>query len=96
MADLAAVVSRARAVGALVLVDGTQAVPQVPLNDLIDGVDYLVVAGYKHLLYPRGVAFQVVGPGRTRGTAIRFSTHVGNDEADIERVVALGGTLWQR
>jgi selenocysteine lyase/cysteine desulfurase len=67
MADLAAIVGRAEAVGARVLVDGTQAVPLVPLHDLIDRIDYLVVAGYKHLLCPRGVAFLVVRPGRVDG-----------------------------
>lgn len=54
------IVERAEAVGAQVLLDATHGVPFVPLDDVIDRVDYVVVAAYKHLLCPRGVAFLVV------------------------------------
>lgn len=54
------VVDRAAAVGAQVLLDATHGVPFVPLEDVIDRLDYLVVAAYKHLLCPRGVAFMVL------------------------------------
>ncbi len=64
MADLGAILDRAEAVGARVLIDATQAIPFVPLAPLIDRVDYLVAAAYKHLLCPRGVAFLAVAPGR--------------------------------
>lgn len=64
MVDLEAVMARAEAVGARLLVDGTQGVPFVPLDDRLDRIDYLFVAGYKHLLCPRGVAFLVTAPGR--------------------------------
>ncbi len=63
-ADLAAIIDRAGAVGARVLLDATQAIPFVPLAPVIDRVDYVVAAAYKHLLCPRGVAFLAVGPDR--------------------------------
>ena len=64
LADLEAILDRAAAVGARVLVDATQAIPFVPLASVIDRVDYLVAAAYKHLLCPRGVAFLVGRPDR--------------------------------
>jgi selenocysteine lyase/cysteine desulfurase len=54
------IVDRAEAVGAQVLLDATHGVPFVPLDDVIDRIDYVAVAAYKHLLCPRGVAFLVV------------------------------------
>jgi selenocysteine lyase/cysteine desulfurase len=66
MVDLGAVLERAEEVGARVLVDGSQAVPLVPIDDLVDRIDYLVVAGFKHLLCPRGVTFMATGPGRAQ------------------------------
>ena len=59
-APIRAIVERAAAVGARVLVDASQGTPFVPLDDVIDGIDYLVCAAYKHLLAPRGVAFLVL------------------------------------
>ena len=54
------IVQRAEAVGARVLLDATHGVPFVRLDDVIDRIDYVIVAAYKHLLCPRGVAFLVV------------------------------------
>ena len=54
------IVERAEAVGARVLLDATHGVPFVRLDDVIDRIDYVAVAAYKHLLCPRGVAFLVV------------------------------------
>lgn len=54
------IVDRAESVGARVLVDATHGVPFVPLDHVIDRIDYLLVAAYKHLLCPRGVAFLVL------------------------------------
>jgi selenocysteine lyase/cysteine desulfurase len=34
----------------------------VALGDLVDRIDYLVLAGYKHVLCPRGVAFMALRP----------------------------------
>ena len=55
-----AIVDRAEAVGAKVLLDATHGVPFVRLDHVIDRIDYLLVAAYKHLLCPRGVAFLVL------------------------------------
>ena len=68
-ADLGAILDRAAEVGARVLLDATQAIPFVPLAPVIDRIDYVVVAAYKHLLCPRGVAFLVVRPDRLAGLA---------------------------
>ncbi len=59
-ADLPTILDRAAQVGARVLVDATQAIPFVPLAPLIDRIDYVLAAAYKHLLCPRGVAFMAV------------------------------------
>lgn len=58
VADLAAIREATRAVGARLLVDMTQAVWWLPLP--VDSYDYVVCAGYKWLLCPRGTSFLVV------------------------------------
>jgi selenocysteine lyase/cysteine desulfurase len=63
-ADLRAIVERASEVGAELFVDATQAVPFVPIADLLPKIDYLVCSGYKHLLSPRGTAYFYVRPDR--------------------------------
>ena len=51
------IVTAARRHGAQLLVDATHAIPFVPIQPWLSGIDYLVCHGYKHLLCPRGVAF---------------------------------------
>lgn len=58
VADLDAVVAAARAVGALVVVDATQAVGWLPTD--ASRVDALVCGGYKWLMTPRGTAYLTV------------------------------------
>lgn len=60
VADLEAITAAAGGVGARVMIDATQAIPFVPLEGLIDRIDYLVCSGYKHLLSPRGTAYLYV------------------------------------
>lgn len=60
IAPIGAIVERAREVGARILLDTSQATPLVPLGDLVDAIDYVVCAAYKHLLCPRGVAFMAM------------------------------------
>jgi selenocysteine lyase/cysteine desulfurase len=55
IADLDRIIDAARAHNALVLVDGTQACGWLSLD--ASRVDFLVCAGYKWLMAPRGVAF---------------------------------------
>jgi selenocysteine lyase/cysteine desulfurase len=57
VAPLAEIAAAAAEHGARVLVDATQAIPFVPVADHLQGIDYLVCHGYKHLLCPRGVGF---------------------------------------
>lgn len=60
VADLAAILDAAERYGTRVLLDGTQAVPFISLDALIDRIDYLVCSGYKHLLSPRGTGYLYV------------------------------------
>ena len=62
--DLPAVVAAARSVGAAVLVDATHAAGVLPVDAAALGLDFVVVAAYKHLLCPRGVALMRVGRDR--------------------------------
>lgn len=64
VADISAICDRSEAVGARVLVDGTQAVPFFALEAVINRIDYLVCSAYKHLLCPRGVSFLYVKEAR--------------------------------
>jgi len=60
-APLSGILEAAGRHGTRVLVDATQAIPMRPsLPREIGAIDYLVCAGYKHLLCPRGVAFLYV------------------------------------
>jgi selenocysteine lyase/cysteine desulfurase len=60
MADLEGIVEAAGRHGARLMIDGTQAIPFVPLAGVIDRIDYMVCSGYKHLLSPRGTAYLYV------------------------------------
>lgn len=58
--DLAGLAAKARAVGALVVTDATQALGWLPVD--VGHVDALVCAGYKWLCSPRGTAYLYVSP----------------------------------
>ena len=60
VADIGAIVEAAERHGSQILLDATQGVPFVPLEGVIDRIDYLVCSGYKHLLSPRGTAYLYV------------------------------------
>lgn len=66
VADTPAITERAREVGALTVLDGTQAAGWLPLDAA--EVDFLVVAAYKWLCAPRGAAFLAMRPPESRGT----------------------------
>jgi selenocysteine lyase/cysteine desulfurase len=59
--DYAAVVDAARAVGALVVVDATQAAGWLPVE--AGRADVVAVGGYKWLMSPRGTALAYLAPG---------------------------------
>jgi selenocysteine lyase/cysteine desulfurase len=60
IADLATISAAARAHGALVAVDATQAVGWLPVDARL--VDVLACGAYKWLMCPRGAAFMVISP----------------------------------
>ena len=62
VADLEAITGAAKAVGALTVVDATQACGWLPLSS--HGFGIVVAAGYKWLLSPRGTAYMSVAPER--------------------------------
>lgn len=64
VADLATICQRARQAGVQVLVDSTHATPFVSISDHIADIDFLVCAGYKHLLGMRGSSFLYVRADR--------------------------------
>jgi selenocysteine lyase/cysteine desulfurase len=75
--DLEAVGERCRAVGACLVVDGTQSVGAVPFDVERVRPDALIVAGYKWLLGPYSVALAWLGP--------RFDDGVPLEETWIAR-----------
>jgi selenocysteine lyase/cysteine desulfurase len=58
--DLAAVVAASKEVGALLVVDASQAVGWLPID--VAGVDALVAHSYKWLMSPRGATFGYLSP----------------------------------
>jgi selenocysteine lyase/cysteine desulfurase len=78
VADLAAVGAAARAHGALVVLDATQAVGWLPVD--ARAVDVLICSGYKWLVSPRGTAFMVISPAmRDRVRPIGSGWFAGQD-----------------
>lgn len=78
VADLDAVLEVARAVGALVVVDATQAVGWLPID--ASRADVLVCAGYKWLMSPRGTAYMAVREGvRDRLRPVNAGWYAGQD-----------------
>ena len=58
--DLPAVIAASKEIGALVVIDGSQAVGWLPLT--VDGIDALVVHTYKWLMSPRGATLGYLSP----------------------------------
>jgi selenocysteine lyase/cysteine desulfurase len=61
VADYSGIVAAARGVGAMVVVDATQACGWLPFDAAL--ADVVVVGGYKWLMGPRGTAFAYLNPG---------------------------------
>lgn len=84
--DLAEIGRRARAVGAALVVDGTQSVGAAPFD--VDAVrpDAVVCAGYKWLLGPYGIGVGWYGPRFDDGVPLEetWASRVGSD--DFRRV----------
>ncbi|MGF1533709.1 MAG: aminotransferase class V-fold PLP-dependent enzyme [Bernardetiaceae bacterium] len=71
--DLVALRARSRAVGALLVLDGTQSVGALPLSVAALEPDALVVAGYKWLLGPYSLGLAYYGPAFDGGRPIEES-----------------------
>ena len=71
--DLARVGERAREAGAVFVVDATQSLGAMPLDLAAIRPDYLVVAGYKWLLCPAGIACMFVAPQWRSGRPLEES-----------------------
>jgi selenocysteine lyase/cysteine desulfurase len=81
LADYDAVVAAARACGALVVVDATQACGWLPFD--AGGADAVVVSAYKWLMAPRGAAFAYLSPRlRERLTPYAAGWYAGADVHD--------------
>lgn len=68
--DLAALRARSRAVGAWLVIDGTQSVGALPLNVAELQPDALICAGYKWLMGPYGMTLAYMGPALDGGAPI--------------------------
>jgi selenocysteine lyase/cysteine desulfurase len=81
--DLARVGERARAVGALFVIDATQSLGAMPLALSALRPDYLVATGYKWLLGPLSVAYMFVGDRYRSGRPIEenWINRAGSEDA---------------
>jgi selenocysteine lyase/cysteine desulfurase len=70
LVDLGAVAARARAVGAALVVDASQALGAMPLDLTAVQPDYLVSVGYKWLLGPFGLGYLYVAARRRDGVPL--------------------------
>jgi selenocysteine lyase/cysteine desulfurase len=70
LVDLDAVAARARAVGAAVVVDASQALGAMPLDLAAARPDFLVSVGYKWLLGPLGLGYLYVAPQHRDGVPL--------------------------
>lgn len=78
VADLPAIASAARAVGALVVVDATQACGWLPFDGSL--ADVVVAGAYKWLMAPRGTGFAYLAPEfRERLRPIMAGWYAGED-----------------
>jgi selenocysteine lyase/cysteine desulfurase len=91
--DLDAVGTAAREHGALLVVDATHSAGILPLEIRRRQLDVVVMAAYKHLLCPRGVAFMRVAPEHWhrlqpdaagwRSTSAPYASYFGAGIADL-------------
>jgi selenocysteine lyase/cysteine desulfurase len=80
--DLAAIGARARAVGAALVVDASQALGAMPLDLAAVQPDYLVTVGYKWLLGPFGLGYLYVAERHRHGVPLEenWINRVGSDD----------------
>jgi selenocysteine lyase/cysteine desulfurase len=87
LVDLDAVAARARAVGAAVVVDASQALGAMPLDLAAARPDFLVSVGYKWLLGPFGLGYLYVAPQHRDGVPLEenWISRLGSE--DFARLV---------
>lgn len=85
--DLARVGAQARAVGAALVVDATQAAGAAPLDVARIQPDFLVAATYKWLLGPYSLGFLYVGPPHRAGRPLEFTWTGRADSEDFASLV---------
>ena len=85
--DLEAVGSRAREVGAALVVDGSQSIGAMPFDVNIVQPDFLVTAAYKWLLGPYSMAFLYAAPGRQAGIPLEHNWITRRGSSDFARLV---------
>ena len=87
LVDLGAVAARARAVGAALVVDASQALGAMPLDLAAVQPDYLVSVGYKWLLGPFGLGYLYVAPQHRDGVPLEenWISRLGSE--DFARLV---------
>jgi selenocysteine lyase/cysteine desulfurase len=87
LVDLDAVAARARAVGAAVVVDASQALGAMPLDLAAARPDFLVSVGYKWLLGPFGLGYLYVAPQRRDGVPLEENWISRLGSQDFSRLV---------
>lgn len=92
-----AIVAKARAAGALVLLDGAQSVPHMPVDVQALGIDFLAFSGHKMLgpmgigvLYGRRALLDAMPPFLGGGDMIRAVTLEGSTWADLPQKFEAG------
>lgn len=85
--DLAAIGERARAVGAALIVDGTQSVGALPFD--VDEIrpDALITAAYKWLMGPYGIGFAYYGERFSKGVPLEENWITRAGAEDFSRLV---------
>jgi selenocysteine lyase/cysteine desulfurase len=80
--DVARIASAARAVGAAVIVDGTQSVGALPFDCAAVKPDALLCSGYKWLLGPYGLSVAYIGPRFVDGMPLEdtWTGQVGSED----------------
>jgi len=85
--DLEAIGARARAVGAALVVDGTQSIGAMPFDMARIQPDAVLCAAYKWLLGPYGMTFGWFGPRFDDGVPLEESWIARRDSHDFQRLV---------
>ena len=79
--DLERIGTRARAVGAAFVIDGTQSIGALPFDAARIGADAVICAAYKWLLGPYGIGFAWYGPRFDDGVPLE-ETWIGREHSE--------------